>query len=347
MEVTMKQSICYDFMSMDTLVEVQALGELQEQFMAALKRIPNWFSQVEEAVSRFNPASELSKLNSLKGGTIHVSRLLLTLMQQSLAAAQETGGIFNPTVLNCLIECGYDKSFGELTGVVAAGHRSNLKNIRPDKPLIFNSCENAKLLHLDYSEIKVDPQRSTVTLPQGLGIDFGGIAKGWAVDQAMQSMQRWERDAEICINAGGDLRLNVPAGGQPWEVAVQNPFDQEHDLGFILLTRGGMATSSVLKRRWQAKGEGQHHLIDPRLGQPADSHVVAATVIAPTAAEAEVWTKTLCILGQEKGFALLARQVGWAALGVLDDGTLVVNKQMEGLINVADTSFTMAVYNGY
>ncbi|MDR3586154.1 MAG: FAD:protein FMN transferase [Desulfosporosinus sp.] len=322
----MKQSICYDFSSMDTLVEVQALGEeLNEQFVAALKRLPNWFDQVEEAVSRFNPASELSKLNGSNGGTINVSHLLLTLIEQALAAAKNTGGIFDPTVLNSLVQSGYDKSFGELA---AAEDQSDLrKNIthttRPDK----------KLLHLDYyREIKIDLRRSAVTLPPGLGIDLGGIAKGWAVDQAMEYVQKWESDAEVCINAGGDLRLHVPAGGEPWKVAVQNPFDQDQDLGFIILTSAAVATSSVLKRRWQTKGRVQHHIIDPRLSEPSHSDMVAATVVAPTAAEAEVWTKTLCILGKEEGFALLARQAGRAALGFLNDGSLVVNKQMKELI---------------
>lgn len=312
----MNQSISYDFTSMDTLVEVTALGEeLKEQCIAALRRLPNWFEQVEEAVSRFKPDSELSKLNRSSGCTLQVSPLFLTLVEQALAAARKTGGIFDPTVLNALIQSGYDKSFGELVGVA-------------------EDCENAKPVGLGYRGIKVDLPRSTVTLPPGLGLDFGGIAKGWAVDQAMEYMQEWEGDTEICINAGGDLRLHVPAGGTPWEVAVQNPFDREQDLGFIILSNGAVATSSVLKRRWQAKGRVLHHIIDPRLGQPAQSDIVAATVVAQTSAEAEVWSKTLCILGQEEGFALLARQAGWSALGVLNDGSLVVNKPMEELIRL-------------
>lgn len=325
----MRQPLYYDFLSMDTMVEVQVLGtELKEQFLAALQGLPNWFNLIEQTVSRFNPASELCRLNDSKGGAIKVSFLLLTLIEQALAAAQKTEGIFDPTVLNSLLQSGYDKTFSELTRGSADDGPINLESPGVQS-ISAPGCERAKPYYSSYRDIKVDPTTSTVTLTPGLRIDLGGIAKGWAVDQAMEDVLKWQKNAEICINAGGDLRLHLPSGREPWKVAVQNPFDRDQDLGYLSISGGAVATSSVLKRRWQDRGRVRHHLIDPRLSQPSRSDVVAATVVAPTAAEAEVWTKTICILGLEKGFALLARQADWAALGVLDNGKLLLNKPME------------------
>ena len=75
-----------------------------------------------------------------------------------------------------------------------------------------------------------------------------------------------------------------------------------------------VATSNVLKRRWKHEGQWQHHLIDPRTGSPSQSTVVAATVVAKTTVEAEVWAKTLCILGIEEGLELLRKRANLGAL---------------------------------
>ena len=109
----------------------------------------------------------------------------------------------------------------------------------------------------------LDRPEGTATLPAGLGIDLGGIAKGWTVDQAAGN---W---------ASGARRWSMPAAtfapsaaGEPWPVAVQDPFDETRDLAVISLADSAVATSSIGGRRWQRNGQPMHHLIDPHTGQP-------------------------------------------------------------------------------
>lgn len=139
--------------------------------------------------------------------------------------------------------------------------------------------------------------------------------------------------AEICVNAGGDLRLVNPSEGKPWSIKVENPLEKGKNLLSLRLNHGAVATSNVLKRRWKYQGQWQHHLIDPRTGYPSQSTAVAATVVAETAVEAEVWAKTLCILGMEKGFELLCRQANLAALVLSYEGELMINEKMRGVID--------------
>ena len=167
----------------------------------------------------------------------------------------------------------------------------------------------------------------TARLPAGLGIDLGGIAKGWAVDRATEMLAAW---GAALVDAGGDLRATAAPDGEPWPIAVQDPFDEMNDLFVIGLTKGAMATSSIGKRRWERHGQAMHHLIDPRSGLPSQSDLHTVTVLAPTAAEAEVAAKVALILGQHAGLRYLnERGLAGVLIGVNRRLKLVGNLQID------------------
>ena len=124
-----------------------------------------------------------------------------------------------------------------------------------------------------WGRVKLDAAQGTVTLPKGLGIDLGGIAKGWAVDRATEMLagQGIDEDAAL-VDAGGDIRASAAPGGEPWPIAVQDPLDAGSDLGGLKLSGGAVATSSVGGRRWQQNGQTMHHLI---VAHAADEHQAA------------------------------------------------------------------------
>ena len=94
-------------------------------------------------------------------------------------------------------------------------------------------------------------------------MDFGGIAKGWAVDLAARSAIEAGLGWAL-VNAGGDIR--VAGTTREAEIAIEDPFDRSKELARIVITEGAVATSSTTRRTW---GPGLHHLIDPRTGEPA------------------------------------------------------------------------------
>jgi len=112
----------------------------------------------------------------------------------------------------------------------------------------------------------------------------------------------------VLVDAGGDIRAVGVPGGEPWPVAVQDPFDQAQDRAVLALADGAVATSSIGRRRWQSGGRTMHHLIDPRTGQPSDSDLHTVTVLADTAEAAEVAAKTALMLGTTAGADWLAQQ---------------------------------------
>jgi thiamine biosynthesis lipoprotein len=255
------------------------------------------FETWEQALSRFRPDSELSRLNRAGAGS--VSPLLLNVVEAAVAAARRTHGVFDPTLLPHLVAAGYDRDFALI------GERGT----ESSAPAAGTGA---------WRGLGIDPDRRFVRLPAGAAIDLGGIAKGMAVDAASAELDRmglpWH-----AVDAGGDLRVSgVPEGHEVWSVGVEAG-DTEVTIG---LRSGALATSSVLGRRWIAAGESRHHLIDPRTGVPARSSVVSVTAAAPTCEGAEVAAKAALILGPEFGPAMLM-SLAPAGLLVLDTGRRV------------------------
>ena len=217
-----------------------------------LAEVERFFAQVEAEMSRFRPQSGLSRLNAAAGrGPQPISPLLVEVLALALQAARTSDGVFDPTVLNALQAAGYDRSFEQIKAGAASPQRG----------------QRAAASGSGWQQVLLDTAEGTATLPAGLGIDLGGIAKGWTVDEAARQLGQW---GPALVDAGGDIR-SVGAPGEPWPVAVQDPFDETRDLTVVLLADNAAATSSIGGRRWQRDGQTLHHLIDPRTGQPSRS----------------------------------------------------------------------------
>ncbi|HMM49668.1 MAG TPA: FAD:protein FMN transferase [Miltoncostaeaceae bacterium] len=245
-------------------------------------------ARIERLASRFQPDSELSRLNA--EGSLVVSPDLLRLIRLALALRSITEGRFDPTVQPALVAAGYDRSFVDLPhngpaagDPVPAGGR-----------------------------VTIDPQTGEVTLAEGVGLDLGGIAKGWAAERAADLLAT---TGPCLVNLGGDIAVRGLRDGRPWPVAVTRA-DGPATLG---LAGAGMATSGTERRQWRRAGRRMHHLIDPASGRPARSDLVRVSVVAADAAIAEAWAKALLLAGRERA-RREAEEHGFAAVLVGADG---------------------------
>jgi thiamine biosynthesis lipoprotein len=129
-----------------------------------------------------------------------------------------------------------------------------------------------------------------------MGIDLGGVAKGWTVDRSADLLKGYP---SWLVNAGGDLYARgAGPSGEGWMVGVEDPYCPGSDALVMRITDVAVATSSTLRRRWaSADGAQCHHLIDPRTGRPAETDLVSVTVLGRTVVEAEVEAKALLLLG--------------------------------------------------
>ena len=273
---------------------------------------------MERRWSRFIPDSELCRVNAGAGRTVRVSADTAQVVRRCIEAWRLTGGLFDPTVLAAVESAGYDRTFEEVTDRPASP--------APTRTTPSPGCRGIR--------VTVDELGGTVRLPEGVGLDLGGIGKGFAADQVVHELRQWGADG-ACVNLGGDVRVSgtSPEGGD-WSVGVTDPFggpDSEDvdDLVVLAVGEGAVATSSRTRRRWRRGTDEMHHLIDPRTGEPARTGLAAVTVVAAEAHWAEILAKSALVAGLEAGTRLLASH-DLAALLVTDTGGLVRVGEMEG-----------------
>ncbi|MGE5618109.1 MAG: FAD:protein FMN transferase [Sphingomonadaceae bacterium] len=292
----------------------QMLAAIDAESRAAgrlLAGVPGWFADWEQRLSRFRTDSELSLLNRSAGNPVQVSAVLWEVVQAALAAARASGGLVDPTLLGALEAAGYDRTFEEVAA--EAG---------PD-PMPARAPVPASGL----SAIVCDESTRTVALRQDARLDLGGIAKGWAADTAAR---RLGVAGPALVDAGGDIALSGPPAGQGgWPIGVADPHDTGGQIALLVVPEGGVATSGRDYRRWQRGGASFHHILDPRTGRPAETDILAATVVAPTALEAETAAKVALILGSREGAAWLEARPRLAGLLVDCDGRTVWTRRMK------------------
>ncbi|WP_448591753.1 FAD:protein FMN transferase [Thermoflexus hugenholtzii] len=279
----------------------------------ALREVPRWFAAWERCLSRFREDSELSVLNRSDGRWMRVSPTMWEVLRAALLAVQLSEGLVVPTVLPALEAAGYDRSFEQ---VLREGQRTG------------DGVEAWEVESCAWTSIQLNPERRAVKLPKGVRLDLGGIAKGWAADQAVRRLKPY---GPALVDAGGDIAVSGPmANGEPWPIGVADPRSASWNLledppllGILRVARGGVATSGRDVRRWRRGDEEQHHLIDPRTGRPARTDVLAVTVVAPTAYEAEIAAKVVFLRGSQEGLAWLEKRPGFAGLVVRHDGEIL------------------------
>ncbi len=258
--------------------------------------------QWERRLSRFLPGSELSRLNG-SSKPRRVSPALGDLLLHAVEANRRTCGLFDATVLPQLQAAGYT---GPWDG---SGPRAGTT-------VGMASAVRGEIVPLPGRRFWLSG-----------AVDLGGLAKGWVADRLVA---RLGRGGGVFVDAGGDVAVRgCPPGGAGWLVEIEGIPGAE-PIAEIRLRGGGMATSSVLRRRWYGPRGPAHHIIDPRTGEPADSDLVSATVVAPRALTAEWAAKAVLIAGSVEGMAL-AEAWGLPVVALRRDGSILKNRLFQSL----------------
>ena len=273
-----------------------------------LQQVPLWFEEWEQVLSRFRSDSELSRLNLRTGEPVAVSQVLWDVFQTSKEAEGWTGGLVNPLILDALVYAGYDRSFDDLTKVP-------LRSVA-DPMSTFFATSNISVPTIN--EILVDESAHRIHLPRPTRLDFGGVAKGWSANQAVE---RLKETGPALVAAGGDIAISGPQiDGELWPISVADPFRDGEYLEMLYLGQCGVATSGKDYHRWTRDGIPQHHIIDPRTGLPAETDILTATVIAPDLPQAEALAKGILISGSQAGLDWLDSDDRWEGMLVLENG---------------------------
>jgi thiamine biosynthesis lipoprotein len=281
-----KKKFSFERYLMHTIIRISVISDQGTVFTNdKLEEAFDQFTQVTRKYTRFDKTSELSQLNnSSNGKAIKVSLELFELIEQALFVAKETDGLFDPTIIDLLEAYGY-------------GAKADFAEL--NNPKLMQEIKEILLLRKSYKQIKLDREALTVQLAPNQRLDLGGIAKGYAIDLAQQTLIK-SFDSFI-INAGGDIRANgKKEDGNPWVVALEKAPQfiskeaPKTSWGNIELNDMAIAASGA----WSRKIKFFHHLVNPKTGLPVEDTVQVFT-LAKNATLADIWATALFMMGKD------------------------------------------------
>ncbi len=277
------RTYCQSAVFMNTLVTVQVASDQSEAYFDARAAAAfAWFQRIEQACSRFDLESELSRLCARVGEPVPVSPVLYEAVRFALAVARLSEGAFDPTVGHTLARRGFNRHY-------ITGRTVDVPNASGDAP--------------DYRNVCLDPAAGTITVRKPLLLDLGAVAKGLAIDLAANELAGF---AHAVVEAGGDLHVRGGnTDGAPWRVGIRHPRQDDRLIEVLHVADVAVCTSGDYERR-DPTGKG-HHLIEPRSGTSADA-AASVTVIAPTAMVADALATAAFVLGPARGLRFLDAQ---------------------------------------
>lgn len=279
---TRPNTFCVDFQTMGTDATLKVCisdpSRARQMLVSAMDRI----LEIESRMSTYLPDSESSQLNAW-GGHRHVplSQDTIYVLKQAREIAETTEGAFDPT-------------YAPLRDLWRA---AEMEDRLPSAEDIENCLQRTGI-----SNVKVDESGSRFK-KEGMQVDLGGIAKGYAIDEAVEVLKKHGAVAGL-VDIGGDIR--VFEGGkipEPWKIMVNDPRGGKHPPIYLLLRDVAVATSGDYARYFRIGEERYSHIIDPRDGWPAED-ASSVTVIAPRAILADGLATAISVMGIREGLKL-------------------------------------------
>jgi FAD:protein FMN transferase len=262
--------------------------------------------RIDLLMSTYKPESEMSRVNANAAKTpVKVSVELFNLLQTSLEYSKLSNGVFDITYASV----GYLYDYRAHT--------------RPDSKAIA-----AALPGVDYRQLKLDPANHSVAFGKpGMRIDLGGIAKGYAVDRGIELLRKRGFDHAM-VNSGGDTRVIGDRQGKPWMIGIRHPDRKDEVVLRMPLEDAAFSTSGDYERFFEEGGVRYHHILDPKTG--LSPHAVrSVTIIASTATRTDGLSKTVFILGPEKGLAFINSLTDADAIVIAADGKVSYSKGLQ------------------
>ncbi len=269
---------------MGTLVEIKGVGPDEKSIETA---ISDAFNTMRTEEARFSTRVETSRISAINRATtaIEVEPQVLFVLRLGQEISRQSGGAFHMG-LGGLIKLW---NFEAVTPRVPA--LSEIKQVLP--------ASAGDAISISGTQVeRTDPRTQ---------LDLGGIAKGYAVDRALDVLRSAGLES-ASINAGGDIGLLGGHGERPWKIGIQHPRNLGELLATVELSDRAIVTSGDYERFFMDEGVRYHHIFDPQTGMPARG-CQSVSVVARTVAQADALATAAFVLGPVKGLALLEKSL--------------------------------------
>ncbi len=287
------------FVAMDTVIEISAYGEnAKEVLLTAEQEVYD----LEEMLSATKSSSKVSAINTY-GGSDTLSQELTDIMDVTFTVSERSGGAFDISVYPLV------KAWGFVDDSYQVPTQSEI---------------DAHLPLVNYQNISYDG--SSVSLRDGMAIDLGGIAKGYAGQKLSDIFAKAGIESAM-VSLGGNVQvLGTKPDGEKWRIGVQDPLDENGVVCVISIADEAAVTSGGYQRYFDQDGVRYHHIIDPDTGYPADSGLLSTTIVCDNGTMADGLSTALFVLGLDKSIQYWRDYGGFEAVFVTDDHQVMVTE---------------------
>jgi len=270
--------------------------ERDSQLPFAQDRLAFWRDAIDRSCNRFDPESEISRLNR-SAGVVTLSDALARALSAAQRASELSEGLCDPTILDSLEALGYDRDYDAL-------------GVLEDSPVSLSPAPG-------FAALGFDPEARTVDKTEDWRIDLGASAKALLADLVAEDVAP---TGGVVVEIGGDVCAKGRGADGPWVVGVASTLRITGDEPRIALENGAVATSSNDVRTWRRGDTVVGHIIDPRTGRSAVSPYAAATVIDADCVGANAFATAAILWGEDAGWHIA--QAGRSARLVRHDGSV-------------------------
>lgn len=264
-------------MIMGTLVEITVIPGNEKAIREAFEAL----KKVDALMSTYKEDSEISILN--REGKAQVSEETLEVIEDAIKFSNLTDGAFD-------ITC---------RPLINLWKRAKKEEKVPTEEEI----EEAISL-VDYQRIILEANQIRLE-KKGMQIDLGGIAKGYAVDKAIEALKK-NGIKRALVNAGGDLyALGTDRQGEKWQIGVQDPREEDKIIDIIKVKDKAVATSGDYRRYFTLEGKRFSHIVNPKTGLTVQDVPMSVTIIGPDATTTDALSTGVFVLGPEEGMKLI------------------------------------------
>ena len=285
------------FFAMDTAMDFTVYGDA-----ALLDEAETLIGSLEEQVSVTDEHSDIYAIDHTGSGSL--SGNAAELMEQALEICRRTDGALDLSIYPIV------RAWGFTTGSYQVPDEETIQSLLP---------------LVDYTQIQYDAATGTVTLPEGMEIDLGSVAKGYAGQLAAQMLREHGVQSAL-LNLGGNVQtVGAKPDGSPWQIGIKDP--QGEDAMMVLSVEDqAVVTSGGYERYFEQDGQTYWHIMDPFTGHPADSGLISVTIVGDEGVVCDGLSTALFVMGLEKAADLWAQSGDFEAVFVTASGEVYITE---------------------
>ena len=285
------------FFAMDTAMDFTVYGDA-----ALLDEAETLIGSLEEQVSVTDEHSDIYAIDHTGSGSL--SGNAAELMEQALELCRRTGGALDISVYPIV------RAWGFTTGSYQIPDEETIQSLLP---------------LVDYTQIQYDAATGVVTLPEGMEIDLGSVAKGYAGQLAAQMLRNSGVESAL-LNLGGNVQtVGTKPDGSPWQIGIKDP--QGEDAMMVLSVEDqAVVTSGGYERYFEQDGQTYWHIMAPSTGHPADSGLISVTIVGDEGVVCDGLSTALFVMGLEKAADLWAQSGDFEAVFVTASGEVYITE---------------------